>query len=80
MQADAGNERVASRAAFIARVSEKEEDTKAIHFSLSNLVDFREQQVVHTADRPLADGKRKRPNYNSRKRKFMRVQPPERRQ
>ena len=79
---DKGQE-VVSRAAFLGRLSQRESETQEgndIKFNLNNLVEFKDQDVLHSAHNPPAPESRKRPNYNSKERSSMRILPADRRQ
>lgn len=56
---------------------------KPVNFSLESLLLFKDDNAIHTTlakSVASTDFLRKRPNYDSRKRKFMAAHPPERRQ
>lgn len=75
-----------SRVSFLKALATEKEDPEqsarigsdTIDFNLEGIIEFREQQLVHTADRPPDEKHRKRPNYDSKKRKMLSKIPKER--
>ena len=64
----------------LGAASSKDRDPPYVDFSLHSILTFKDDRTLHTALEEKKETKRKRPNYDGRRRRLWAMQPPERRE